>query len=168
MYRDVARDQTGPIRYNVYYSTGGTVNFATAIKLAHVIPAISANYNYPTGTGPGIYPYCYTVTGLQNGKTYAFAIRAEDSCLPAHEDTNAASITVVVGTNGVSTYKAIAVDGSFADWAGVPWAYQGAVDGNPVNYLQVQFANDAHNFYGHVKLGVSVCVVFGFLFAFIF
>ena len=55
---DVARDQTGPVHYNIYYSNGGTVNFATATKLSHVVPGLPANYNYPTGTGPGIYPYC--------------------------------------------------------------------------------------------------------------
>ena len=152
VYWDVARDQTGPVHYNIYYSTGGTVNFATATKLSHVTTVIPANYNYPTGTGPGIYPYCHTVTGLQNGMTYAFAVRAEDSCSPSHEDTNLVSITIVPGTNAVSTFKTITVDGSFSDWTGIPWSYQGATDGNPVNYLQVQFANDTHNLYGHVKL----------------
>lgn len=152
VYWDVARDQTGPVHYNIYYSTGGTVNFATATKLAYAAPQLPANYNYPNGTGPGIYPYCYTVTGLQNGMTYAFAVRAEDSCSPPHEDTNTVSITVVAGTNSLSTYKTITVDGSFADWTGVPWAYAGSPDGNPVNYLQVQFANDSSNLYGHVKL----------------
>jgi hypothetical protein len=152
VYWDVARDQTGPIYYNIYYSPGGTVDFATATKLSHVAPGIPANYNYPTGTGPGVFPYCYTATGLQNGMTYAFAVRAEDSCSPAHEDTNVVSITVVAGTNVLSTYKKITVDGSFSDWAGVPWAYQGTPDGNPVNYLQVQFANDTNYLYGHVVL----------------
>ena len=152
VYWDVARDQTGPVHYNIYHSTGGTVNFATATKLAHVGPGMPANYNYPTGTGPGVYPYSYTVTGLQNGMTYSFAVRAEDSCSPAHEDTNAVSITVVAGSKVLSTYKQITVDGSFADWDGVPWAYQGTADGNPVNYIQVQFANDTNRLYGHVKL----------------
>ena len=152
VYWDVARDQTGPVYYNIYYSTGGTVNFATATKLSHVAPGLPANYSYPTGTGPGVFPYCYTVAGLQNGMTYSFAVRAEDSCHPAHEDTNTASITIVPGTNALNTYKTITVDGSFADWAGVPWAYRGTPDGNPVNYVQVQFANDTNNLYGHVIL----------------
>ena len=152
VYWDVARDQTGPVYYNIYYSTGGTVNFATATKLSHVAPGLPANYNYPTGSGPGIFPYCHTVTGLQNGMTYSFAVRAEDSCSPPHEDTNTASITVVAGTNVLSTFKKITIDGSFADWAGVPWAYQGTPDGNPVNYIQVQFANDTNYLYGHVIL----------------
>jgi hypothetical protein len=44
------------------------------------------------------------------------------------------------------------MDGSFSDWAGVPWAYQGATDTNPVNFIAVQFANDTNHLYGHVKL----------------
>lgn len=149
---DVARDQTGPVRYNLYYSPGGTVGFALATEIPQVSPAIPANYNYPTGTGPGIYPYCYTITGLPNGTPYAFSVRAQDNCGPPHEDTNAVSITVVPGSNPLSTFRTITIDGSFAGWVGVPWAYQGAPDGNPVNYLQVQFANDTNYLYGHVKL----------------
>jgi endo-alpha-1,4-polygalactosaminidase (GH114 family) len=149
---DVAHDQTGPVCYNIYYSPGGTVDFATATEIPQVAPGIPANYNYPTGTGPGIYPYCYTVTGLQTNATYAFAVHAEDSCSPPHEDTNEVSITVVAGSNPLTTYRTITVDGSFSDWTGVPWAYQGTPDGNPVNYLQVQFANDTNYLYCHVKL----------------
>jgi hypothetical protein len=155
---DVAGDQTGPLHYNIYYSIGGLVNFATATKLPHVSPSMPVNYSL--GTGPGSYPYSYAVTGLQNGMTYAFAVRAEDSCSPAHEETNAVSITVVAGTNPLSTYKQIAIDGSFSDWTNVPWAYQGTVDGNPVNYLQVQFANDTNNLYGHVKLAAATDALF--------
>jgi hypothetical protein len=152
VYWDVAHDQTGPVRYNIYYSPGGTVDFATATEIPQVAPGIPANYSYPNGTGPGIYPYCYTVTGLQTNMTYAFAVRAQDDCSPPHEDTNDVSITVVAGPTPLSTYRTITIDGSFADWDGVPWAYQGAVDGNPVNYLQVQFANDTNYLYCHVKL----------------
>ena len=147
---DVAHDQTGPVRYNIYYSIGGTVDFETATKIYHVLPGMPASY--ALGAGPGRYPYCYTINGLVNGLTYSFAVRAEDSCTAAHEDTNGVSITAVAGTNVLSTYKKITVDGSFEDWAGVPWAYHGAVDGNPVNFTQVQFANDTTNLYGHVKL----------------
>jgi len=150
VYWDVARDQTGPVRYNIYCSAGGSMYFATATKLTHVSPGIPANYSL--GTGPGSYPYSCTVTGLQNGLTYAFAVRAEDSSSPSHEDTNTVSIAVVPGTTAAGNYKTISIDGSFSDWSGVPWAYEGAVDGNPVNFTQVQFANDTNHLYGHVKL----------------
>jgi hypothetical protein len=150
VYWDVARDQTGPVRYNIYYSAGGPIDFATATKLPHVSPGIPAHYSL--GTGPGSYPYSCTVAGLQNGLTYSLAVRAEDSSSPPCEDTNAVSIAVVPGTTAAGNYKTINIDGSFSDWAGVPWAYQGVADGNPVNFTQVQFANDTNHLYGHVKL----------------
>ncbi|MDR3459642.1 MAG: hypothetical protein P4N60_19610 [Verrucomicrobiae bacterium] len=154
---DVANDQTQPVRYNVYYAavTNFTVtsglNFATATKLAHVAPALPAAY--AAGTGPGIYPYACTVTGLTNGVQYLFAVRAEDSATPVHEDTNTATLLAVPGTNSAaSNFRNLNLDGDFSDWAGLPWAYQGAPDGNPVNFVKIQFANDASYLYGHFIL----------------
>ena len=148
---DVARDQTGPVRYNIYYTNQPSLDFSTATKVAAVAPAMPANYT--NGTGPGIYPYEYTVTGLTNGVVYAFAVRAEDSAVPSHEDTNSVAISAVVGTNGESgTFRSIHVDGDFSDWAEVPWAYHGPTDANPVNFADVQFANDADYLYGHFTL----------------
>jgi hypothetical protein len=151
VYWDVARDQTEPVRYNLYYSTGTAMNFQTASKIPQVSPSIPSNY--ALGTGPGIYPYAYTIAGLSNGTTYYFAVRAQDSASPVHEDTNAVAIAAAPGTSGATgTYKSITVDGTFSDWAGVPWAYQGNADTNPVNFAQVQFANDTNYLYGHFKL----------------
>lgn len=148
---DVAHDQTEPVHYNIYYSSGAAMDFTTATKLSHVSPSMPSNY--ALGTGPGLYPYCYTVAGLTNGATYFFAVRAEDSSIPSHEDTNALSLAAVPGGCGSQgTYKTIAIDGSFSDWTGVPWALSGAFDTNPVNFVQVQFANDTNYLYGHVKL----------------
>src|ERR1700722_1153910 len=151
VYWDVAHDQTEPVHYNVYYSSGGAMNFQTASELARVAPGIPASYT--VATGPGIYPYAYTLAGLTNGITYFFAVRAEDSATPSHEDANAVSIAAVPGTSGATgTYKTITIDGSFADWAAVPWAYQGSMDTNPVNFADVQFANDTNYLYGHFIL----------------
>src|SRR5262249_25194871 len=116
---DVARDQTGPVHYNIYYTDQLALNFATATKLTHVAPAMPANY--VTGTGPGIFPYEYTVTGLSNGMAYVFAVRAEDSASPTHEDTNIITLSVIVGTNNpAGTYRNISIDGNLSDWSGVP------------------------------------------------
>jgi hypothetical protein len=151
VYWDVAHDQTEPVRYNVYYSSGAAMNVQTATKITHVSPSIPADYTL--ATGPGIYPYAYTITGLTNGMTYFFTVRAEDSATPAHEDTNAVSISAAPGTTGATGfYKNITIDGSFSDWAGVAWAYQGNMDNNPVNFAGVQFANDTNYLYGHIKL----------------
>lgn len=149
---DVARDQTDPVHYNVYYTSNPPLNFATATRLAHVPPGQPTNYL--SATGPGIYPYQYTIAGLSNGVRYYFAIRAEDSAVPAHEDTNVVVLSAVPGAAGAAgTFRTISIDGDFSDWTGVPWAWQGAPpDGNPVNFSGVQFANDASNLYGHFLL----------------
>ncbi len=151
VYWDVAHDQTGPVRYNVYYSSGAAMNFQNAAKITHVAPTLPASYSH--ASGPGIYPYGYTTTGLTNGMTYFFAVRAEDSATPSHEDANVVTIAAVPGTAGaVGTYRTIVIDGTFSDWSGVPWAYQGTADTNPVNFASVQFANDTNYLYGHVVL----------------
>jgi hypothetical protein len=151
VYWDVAHAQMEPVRYNVYYSSGTAMNFQTATELAQVAATIPTNYTL--GTGPGLYPYSYTIPGLINGMTYFFAVRAQDSSTPTYEETNAVSMSAVPGTTGaIGTYRSITIDGTFSDWAGVPWAYQGSVDTNPVNFADVQFANDSNYLYGHVIL----------------
>src|SRR6266567_4620180 len=148
---DVARDQTQPVRYNIYYTSEPAMNFDSAIKLAHVTPAIPAAY--ANGAGPGIYPYEYTVTGLSNGVSYLFAVRAEDSASPVHEDTNTVTLIATPGPVGAAgNYRAVNIDGDFSDWVGIPWAFTGAPNGNPVNFARVQFANDANYLYGHFVL----------------
>ena len=84
---------------------------------------------------------------------YFVAVRAEDSASPSHEDTNSVTLLAVPGTNGAaSNFRKITIDGDFSNWVGLPWAYQGAPDGNPVNFIKVQFANDENYLYGHFVL----------------
>lgn len=148
---DVARDQTGPVHYNIYFTNQSAFTFATAIKLTNVSPAMPSNY--ASGTGPGVYPFEYTIAGLTNGVSYTFAVRAQDSAVPAHEDSNIVTLSAIAGTNVVGgTYRNITIDGDFSDWANVPVAYHGPVDGNPMNFADVQFANDANYLYGHFTL----------------
>jgi hypothetical protein len=151
VYWDVAHDQTRPVLYNIYYFSGTAMNFAAATKLPNVAPFLPSIYT--NGTGPGSFPYGCTVKGLSNGTTYSFAVRAGDSATPPHEDTNIVAIAATPGTTGMSgTYASITIDGSFSDWTNVPVGYQGAPDGNTVNFVQVQFANDTNYLYGHFKL----------------
>jgi hypothetical protein len=148
---DVARDQTVPVRYNLYYTDQPSLNFATATKLASVTPAMPSNY--AAGTGSGSYPYEYTVAGLSNGVAYLFAVRAEDSAAPSHEDTNTVTLAATPGDTGpAGSYRSITVDGDFSDWADVPWSYHGGYNANPVNFADVRFANDAGYLYGHFTL----------------
>lgn len=140
---DVARDQTTPIRYNIYYTNQPVLNFTTATKLTNVTPAMPANY--VTGTGAGIYPYEYTVTGLSNGVPYTFAVRAEDSAAPSHEDTNTITLSVVAGTNNpAGTYKNITIDGNFSDWSGVPVLGLAPVTNAAISFASLSAANNSN------------------------
>lgn len=140
---DVARDQTGPVKYHLYYTTDAVLNFATATKLANIAPAIPDSYR--SGSGAGRFPYEYTLGSLTNGTEYRFAIRAEDAL--GHEDTNA---VVLAGTPqpNPSTYRVVSIDGSFVDWDGVPVLSNDPVDASaPVDFADVQVANDANYLY---------------------
>ncbi|MBN8459539.1 MAG: fibronectin type III domain-containing protein [Verrucomicrobia bacterium] len=139
---DVARDQTGPVKYNIYYTAAATMDFGNATKIANVAPSIPANYL--TGAGAGRYPYQFTVTGLANGTAYRFAVRAEDAL--GHEDTNTADLAATP-MGPPSFYKSIAVDGNDADWADVPVVHTDpAVDGVP-DIVSIKIANDADFIY---------------------
>ncbi|MCK4546529.1 MAG: choice-of-anchor D domain-containing protein [Candidatus Eisenbacteria sp.] len=79
-----ATDQDNPpVRYNVYYNTQLPATDGT--KLADV---------YPQNGAPN-YDNKFTVTGLQNGRTYYFMIRAEDSASPPNEDTNTITVSAM-------------------------------------------------------------------------
>ena len=144
---DVARDQTGPVRYNIYHATGDTLDFATATKLAAVSPSVPAAY--ATGTGSGRYPYEFTVTGLDPGQTHRFAVRAEDAL--GNEDTN--TVVLQATTPSVpSHYAPIAIDGSFVDWEGAPVAATDAAGGTALDIAEVAAANDGDFLYLRVTL----------------
>jgi hypothetical protein len=60
----------------------------------------------------------------------------------------AGSASVYAQTTAPSTYKHIAIDGSFDDWTGVPLAYTAtAGPANAIQYENVYVANDENNLY---------------------
>jgi len=139
---DVAEDQTGPVKYNVYYTNAATLDFGTATKLANVATSIPDNYK--TGAGSGKFPYQYTVTGLTSGTAYRFAVRAEDAL--AHEDTNTVVLTATP-QSAASPYRGITIDGAFTDWSDIPVIAADPVDGTSVDFANVQVANDEDYLY---------------------
>ncbi len=148
---DVARDQTGPVKYHVYYTADATLDFNTATKISNVTPAIPADYQ--TGAGPNRYPHEFTVSGLVNGTSYRFAVRAEDAL--GHEDTNTEVISAAPA-GPPSYYKTIAVDGNDADWSDVPVLHvDPAGDGVP-DIVSVQIANDEEYVYLLVRYDGAV------------
>ncbi len=142
---DVASDQTGPVKYNVYYTSAPTLDFGTATKLPNVVTSIPDNYK--TGAGSGKFPYQFTVTGLANGTAYRFAVRAEDAL--AHEDTNTVVLTATpqAATPNVTAYRGITIDGAFTDWDDIPVISTDPVDGTTVDFANVRVANDENYLY---------------------
>ena len=72
-----------------------------------------------------------------------------------------AAVITTLGLLGASaragTFKTIAIDGDFTDWAGVPvLASDPTGDGAPIDYGDVQIANDANNLYLRVTYRTAV------------
>ena len=139
---DVARDQTGPVRYNIYYSDQPDFDFATAIKLAAITPATPENYLRESGTGR--YPFEFTITGLTNGITYSFAVRAEDAL--GMEETN--TVVLAATPKGpVSNYLKATVDGDKTEWAAVPVSLTDSSGDGTQDIISVRLANDTDHLY---------------------
>lgn len=148
---DVARDQTGPIKYHIYYTSAASLDFGTATKLANVATTIPADYQ--TGTGAGRYPYQFTITGLTNGTAYRFAVRAEDAL--AHEDANTVELAATP-MGPPSFYKSIAVDGNDADWSDVPEVKTDPAGDGVQDIVSIKIANDADYVYLLVRYNGAV------------
>ncbi len=89
---DVARDQTPPVKYNVYRSTNP--GFANPQKYSAVAFQIGDGWATDPTTA---FANKITITGLADG-THYFRVRAEDSATPAHEETNTVTLSVTLGT----------------------------------------------------------------------
>lgn len=90
---DVANAENRPVRYNLYFQAGETLDFTKARKVR-----LS-----PNRFGPGYdqwislehFPYEDRLTGLAPG-TYTMGIRAEDSSTPPLEEKNSRTLTITV------------------------------------------------------------------------
>lgn len=142
---DVARDQTGPVRYNIYVTDAATLDFATATKLSDVATDIPAAYKSGAGTGAGVYAYEATVSGLVNATTYQFAVRAEDGAVPSNEEAN--TVTLAATPQPAGNFATIAIDGGFTDWDGIAPMFIDQDEGTAVDFVEVWAANDADFLY---------------------
>lgn len=154
---DVAADQTWPVRYNVYFSRGASLDFDSSPRLPAVATEVGADYTdrARTGADDGC-PYEFTVTGLDNNALYRFAVRAEDGTAGAApiagrrgpnggiEDTNS---VVLMAIPRDSTPHPIAVDGDFADWSAVAAIPDPAGDGSGTDYLGISATDDRDHLY---------------------
>ena len=142
---DVARDQTGPVRYHVYYTDFATLNFNTATKLSNVVTSTPSSYL--SGTGADKYAYEATVTGLENEEVYLFAVRAEDSASPSNEDRNTTILTATPQADLGGNFTTISIDGDFTDWEGITPRFEDPAEGTPVDFTNIWVANDGNFLY---------------------
>jgi hypothetical protein len=153
---DVALDQTLPVRYNVFYSDVWPFDPAQAKVLAAVKTEVGGDYvDRSLSSADDGCPYETTVTGLQNGKTYFFLLRAEDSTsgMPGaagrgpgggRQDDNLNVLAAVPGARGAGPPAAIAIDGVFEDWVEVA-SYPdrtGEAANMAVDFTDARFAAD--------------------------
>ena len=85
---DVARDQTPPVKYNIYRSTDPA--FTNPEKYSAVAFQIGNGWATDPTTA---FANKTTITGLANG-THYFRVHAEDSAVPAHEETNTVTLPI--------------------------------------------------------------------------
>ncbi len=80
VFWESAEDESPPVRYRVYWEEGvdGVSDYALAVAEGRYLDVSET--------------YC-TVNGLENGKTYSFAVRARDSAEPSNEDFNQSFLT---------------------------------------------------------------------------
>lgn len=151
---DVARDQTAPVRYNLYYSSAATPGPIGGVDWTKIPNAQgSAPVAYVGAPAPFLFANEYTITGLTNGLLYSVAVRAVDSLPSPLEEAN----TVVLTTRPYagagtphSTYAPIGIDGDMGDWPAGALVYedpQGDAAGGPSDVRRVWMANDASHLY---------------------
>jgi len=139
---DVARDQTGPIRYNIYYSDQPDFDFDSANKLAAITPETPENYL--RGSGTGRFPFEFTLTGLTNGITYSFAVRAEDAL--GMEETNTVTLAATPKST-ISNYLKVTVDGNKSEWNAIPVSLIDPTGDGTQDIISVRLANDTDHLY---------------------
>ncbi|MEQ8821121.1 MAG: fibronectin type III domain-containing protein [Sumerlaeia bacterium] len=157
---DLADDQTRPVRYKIYYApdatAGSDMTVSPWVNTGLVSGTAPANYKYGswTANNTNVYSNEYTVTGLDNGVTYRFCVRAVDSASTPHETTNTNTLTATPQVNGGSAWATITVDGSFSDWpaAAKIWEDPSGDNGTATSDVKaIWVANDADNIYMRVE-----------------
>ncbi len=147
---DVARDQSAPVRYNIYYTSDqspgpvGTSGWNVISRVSGTPPA-----NYTNGAGGNTFANEYRVTGLDNGTTYSFVVRAEDSSAAMLEDNNSVLLTATP-TSPCSTYAEISINDDFSDWPPAALCLSDPENDNgsaPSDIREVWVANDDSNLY---------------------
>ena len=140
---DVARDQTPPVRYNIYSSSDP--GFSNPVRYSAVAYSIGDGWSLNTSAA---YANKFTLTGLPPG-TYYFRVRAQDTSDTGREEQNTVTLSLVVpGSNPGSN---IVVDGNLKDWSGLQKFDEDPDDvagsNNPADWRSIALAHDGANLY---------------------
>ena len=156
---DVALDQTLPVHYNVYYSDVWPFDLAQATVLRDVPTEMAPDYvDRGMSSADDGSPYQHTVSGLENGRTYFFVVRAEDSTRGGPgggpvgprgglEDQNLNVVATAPRETGAKA--GIEIDGAFEDWEAVP-AFPDRLEeaaGLTVDWLEARVTEDDAAYY---------------------
>jgi hypothetical protein len=147
---DVARDQTTPVRYDVYRSSNPA--FFDSVRYPAV--GYESGEGWTSNTGSA-YANKLTLEGIPPG-THYFRVRARDGSEGGRQEQNTVTLSIVVPpaatTNSVSNPQAnITIDGNLEDWSGAekfdadPDDVAGA--NNLADWRSITFAHDSNNIY---------------------
>jgi hypothetical protein len=157
---DAAKDQTWPVKYNIYVATQS--DFSDQVKHAAVAFAKGTGWELDPSSN---FPNQFTLQGLAAG-TYHIRVRAEDSSPANLEEENTVTLSITLSDNVLTNPVApgaIVLDGNISDWStltsfggGDPDDIQNGLsfvdpeDGAnraPVDWINVWMAHDTSNLY---------------------
>lgn len=145
---DVARDQTPPVRYNIYWTTNAS--FATYHVTNNVVFSVGDGWGQDPTTA---FANKFVLGGLDPESTNYFRVRAHDSTPSKFEDTNTNTLVFVVKatetSNPITTN--LVVDGRLGDWTNLRSLGTDSNDvtgaSNPVDWISAWMAHDQTRFY---------------------
>ncbi|HIO91410.1 MAG TPA: hypothetical protein EYG68_01015, partial [Leucothrix mucor] len=143
VYWDSAKDQSWPIKYNIYIAT--QADFSDQVKHA----AVNFIKNPAWNTNPANnVANQFTLTGLLE-KTYYVRVRAEDSSLSNLEDSNNITLSLNLSSSDTSISnplsQALVINGDLSDWQSLTSFGTDPKDQNSEQSLDWQQAWMAHD-----------------------
>jgi hypothetical protein len=101
------RDQSLPLRFDLYFTKDAPFSFAAASKVSPIVPAFDSSSM----------KYVYTIGGLINHSRYEFVVRASDAL--GNSESNVVVQSATPPLSGGS--GGIIIDGAFDDWVNVSY-----------------------------------------------
>ena len=139
---DVARDQSGPVHYNIYY--GESADFLSDPDSLISAVEMTTPPTYAEGSSSHSFPFEYTVGNLVNGTRYYFAVRAEDFL--GHEDSNTQVLSTI--PRGISSqFMPYPIEGNITPWEEIPSALGDPIGDGIPDMVSVKIANNREHLF---------------------